>query len=266
VLRDALPGRRRNATTAVEPDRVRNLYLDLMQRCIINTIYRDPSQAPWAERSFDPADRDRGLDWPLQAHSMIGVQRMQNLRMCSERVIRDNIRGDFVETGVWRGGACIFMRAVLAAYGVYDRTVWVADSFEGLPPPDSGAYPLDRGHHLHEYRQLAVGIEEVRENFARYGLLDGQVRFLKGWFKDTLPGAPIVRLAILRLDGDMYQSTMEAFASLYDKLSVGGYVIVDDYSLDRCRAAVTDFRAARAIVDAIQPIDGSGVYWRKTVA
>lgn len=259
VLRSALHKPR-------ESDRVRDLYLDLMQRCLTNTIYGDPSQHPRTEPVFDPALRDRGIDWPLHAHSMIGTQRMQNLRRCCENVIRAEVPGDLIETGVWRGGACIFMRAVLAAYGISDRTVWVADSFEGLPQPDANAYPPDRGARFHEFKQLAVGVDEVRQNFERYGLLDDQVRFLKGWFKDTLASAPIERLAILRLDGDMYQSTMETFVSLYDKLSVGGYVIVDDYVLRACRQAVTDFRAARAIGDPIEEIDGIGIYWRRTAA
>jgi hypothetical protein len=63
----------------------------------------------------------------------------------------------------------------------------------------------------------------------------------------------------------MYQSTMDAFASLHDKLSIGGHVIVDDQLLEPCRQAVTDFRAGRAIADPIQEIDGIRVYWRKTV-
>ena len=263
VLRNAIHSRDWGAGASAESDRVRGLYLDLMQRCLINTIYRDPSQSPWTAPAFDPASRERGLDWPLYAHSMIGAQRMQNLRMCCESVIQTGVPGDFVETGVWRGGACIFMRAVLAAYGIRDRTVWVADSFKGLPPPDPGAYPADRDDQHHEFQQLAVGIEEVRQNFERYGLLDPQVRFLEGWFKDTLPDAPIERLAVLRLDGDMYQSTMETLVSLYDKLSVGGYAIIDDYKLPPCRQAVTDFRAARAIPAPIQAIDGVGVYWRR---
>src|SRR4029077_10071518 len=107
--------------------------------------------------------------------------------------------------------------------------VWVADSFTGLPPPDAARYPHDRGDRLHEFPQLAVTLERVRENFRRYGLLDDQVRLLPGWFRDTLPAAPIERLAVLRLDGDLYESTIRALESLYYRLSVGGYIIVDDY-------------------------------------
>jgi O-methyltransferase len=156
------------------------------------------------------------------------------------------------------------MRAILAAHGVTDRRVFVADSFEGLPKPDAEKYPHDKGDRLHRYEALAVSKEEVEHNFAKYGLLDEQVVFLKGWFADTLPTAPVDQLAVLRLDGDMYQSTMDALKPLYPKLSSGGYCIVDDYyAIEQCRAAVDDYRAAHGLTEELHQIDWTGVYWRK---
>jgi hypothetical protein len=213
---------------------------------------------------YDPRARAEGLDHPLQADTMIGLARLANLRACVVDVLRRNVPGDLIETGVWRGGATIYMRAILAAYGVTDRTVWVADSFRGLPPPDPGRYPADAGDLHHQASHLAVGLEQVRANFAKYGLLDERVRFLEGWFKDTLPRAPIERLAVLRLDGDLYESTMDALVHLYPKLSPGGYVIVDDYGYaEACRRAVADYRERHGIGDEILPVDWSGVYWRR---
>ena len=88
-----------------------------------------------------------------------------------------------IETGVWRGGASIYMRGILAAHGVENRDVWVADSFAGLPEPD---HPTVLGL-VDASEWLAVSLDEVRENFARYRLLDERVHFVKGWFRDTLP-------------------------------------------------------------------------------
>ncbi|HYM33215.1 MAG TPA: TylF/MycF family methyltransferase [Candidatus Cybelea sp.] len=242
----------------------RHLYLDLIERCLLGLIYEDPSQDPWSKPEFDPEKRIRGLDWPLRAHTMIGKFRMENLRGAVEHVLKNSVPGDLIETGVWRGGACIYMRAILKAYGIDDRTVWVADSFEGLPLPDPERYPADRGDAHHKYPELAISLEEVQANFAKYGLLDDQVRFLKGWFKDTLPTAPIEKLAILRLDGDMYESTMDALTALYEKVSPGGVIIVDDFGvIPACRQAIHDFRNARRIDAPIQPIDGVGIYWIK---
>jgi hypothetical protein len=240
-----------------------DLYLDLMKRCLTNTIY-----AATEGESFDAGKRATGHDSPPTAHTMIGLRRLDQLQRCVEDVIHSQVPGDLIETGVWRGGASIFMRAVLRVHGVTDRTVWVADSFEGLPAADLEHYPQDTGEvaGLHGIPYLAVSLEQVRDNFRAYGLLDEQVRFLKGWFKDTLPTAPGERLAVLRMDGDMYQSTMQALEALYPKLSVGGYVIVDDYgAIEQCRQAVHDYRDAHGISDEITWVDWTGVHWKRSV-
>jgi O-methyltransferase len=190
---------------------------------------------------------------------------MENLRFCIEQIIRDDVPGDLIETGVWRGGACIFMKANLAAWGDTTRTVWLADSFEGLPKPNAADYPADDGDTLHQLGFIPTGQDQVRHNFERYGLLDDRVRFLVGWFKDTLPTAPIDQLSLIRLDGDMYESTIQAIEALYPKLSPGGFCIVDDYgTLDsQAGQATRDYRAANGIDEEIIQIDFTGSYWRK---
>lgn len=195
---------------------------------------------------------------------MVGLKRLANVRHCVEAVLADNIPGDLIETGSWRGGTTIYMRAILAAHGVSDRTVWVADSFEGLPEYD-GRFDADIGDPHHTRAELAITVDDVRENFRRYDLLDDQVRFLVGWFADTLPSAPIDTLSVLRLDGDMYASTMDALTALYDRVSPGGFVIVDDYgAVPACAKAIHDFRDERGISDPIEEIDWTGVFWRKS--
>lgn len=212
---------------------------------------------------FSESQRTEGRIWPGYADTMIGLKRLDNLQYCIETILSEGVEGDLIETGVWRGGACIFMRAVLAAYGIEDRKIFVADSFEGLPKPDAKKYPADKSdkHYIHTY--LAVSREDVENNFRKYGLLDNQVVFLKGWFKDTLPQAPIEKLSILRLDGDMYGSTIESLESLYPKLSSGGFCIIDDYALPGCKSAVNDFRSKYMIDSEMKEIDWTGRYWRK---
>jgi O-methyltransferase len=198
------------------------------------------------------------------SHTMVGRKRLDNIQSCLDIVRADNIPGDAIEAGVWRGGACIFMRGYFAAWEMSNRVVWVADSFEGVPVP---SLPEDIGHDMSAARVpvMAIPLEEVQENFRRYGLLDGSVRFLKGWFRDTLPSAQIDTLALLRLDGDLYESTMDTLNALYDKVAPGGFVIVDDYGvLEPCRRAVNHFREMRGIVDGMETIDWTGVFWRKT--
>lgn len=242
---------------------IRDRYLDLLKHALTNTIYDDPNVAPWGPDGFDPDARAQGADWPRTAHTMIGHKRLDNLDFCVRTVLAEHVDGDLVETGAWRGGAAIFMRGVLAAYEETGRTVWVADSFCGLPPPDEEHYPADRGDRHHEVDYLAVPLDTVRENFAKYDLLDEQVRFLPGWFKDTLPNAPISRIAVLRLDGDMYESTWDALTALTPKVTSGGFVIVDDYhAVAGCKQAVDEYRAEEGIDAPIETIDRAGVYWR----
>ena len=200
--------------------------------------------------------------------TMMGMGALNSLHKCLNAVHRDNIPGDLIETGVWRGGGTIFMRAFLLAHGDTSRRVWVADSFEGLPKPGEH-YPADAGDTLWQLDYLAVSVDEVRRNFEKYGLLDDRVVFLKGFFSDTIPDAPIEKIALMRLDGDMYESTIVVLDNLYAKLSPGGYVIIDDYGMiPACKQAVEDFRQSHAVSEPLQIIgyvDGKplGAYWRK---
>ena len=209
----------------------RNLYLDLIKNTILNTIYE-----PAAYKEDNASWQTYGNCWPNTAHTMIGKKRMNNIQYCMEDVLKNNIPGDCIETGVWRGGAVIFMRAILKAYGDTTRIVWCADSFEGLPAPDVSHYPMDATSTLHTFDYLRVSLDQVRANFKAYNLLDNQVRFVKGFFKDTMPSCPVKQLAILRLDGDMYESTIQVLEVLYDRLSIGGYIIVDDSAYRRTKS------------------------------
>ncbi len=248
-------------------DSCRQLYLDLLKRSLVGTVLEDAPvlSVPiggFETRRYIPKIREWGRDVPGQAQSMIGLRRMQNIEDCVERILADCVLGDLIEAGVWRGGAVIFMRGVLKAHGVTDRCVWAADSFAGLPEPRIDLYPADRVWEGWGGR-IAVPLEEVRRNFERYGLLDEQVRFLPGWFRESLPSAPIERLALLRMDGDLYESTRDALDNLYPRLSAGGFAIVDDYFVEPCRTAVHDYRRQHGIDEPIVDIDGMGVYWRR---
>lgn len=235
------------------------LYLELLKKTILYEIWLEH------EHGANPEARRLGQDWPAIAHSMIGRVRMDNIQQCMTSVLEENIEGDFIETGVWRGGACIFMKGFLKAHEINDRRVWVADSFEGLPEPDEVNYPNDKGYVFHTIDYLKVSLEEVEANFKKYDLLDDKVCMLKGWFKDTLPSAPIEKIAVARLDGDMYSSTMDSLRSLYPKVSIGGYIIIDDFAaVPSCAAAVCDYRKEFGIYDPLIKIDNSAVYWKKS--
>ena len=272
------------ADTNTPLDQALEAYSDLLVRTITNLIYLDPPQnmrtplmphelykliesEPPRTRANRLGRRLDGKDWPCFAHSMAGYQRLTNLAKCVRQVMKDDVPGDFIETGVWRGGACILMRGISRAGGQGHRKVFVADSFEGLPPPDVENYPQDAGdkHYLLKH-VLGISQEIVEANFQAYDLLDENVVFMKGWFKDTLPTLKDDdQFSIVRLDGDMYESTIQAIEILYPKLSAGGYLIVDDYGAVRaCKVAIDEYREKNGITDTLHQIDWTGAYWRKS--
>lgn len=265
---------------------LRDRYLELLIGAITHTLYRPIDVRPLPpeiQRQWQAAieeemartgkpfvlppperEREEGRDRPLFAQTMIGLKRMRNLRAAVETVIAEGVPGDLIEAGVWRGGAAILMRGVLAAHDEPGRRVFVADSFEGLPKPDAERFPLDAADLNYAEEELAVGVEEVRANFERYDLLDERVRFVEGWFRDTLPALARESFAVVRLDGDLYESTMDGLRNLYPRLAVGGYLIVDDYGFENSRAAVDDYRREHGISEPIERVDWVGAYWRRS--
>ncbi len=228
----------------------------------LEVVEQDRSTTPGG---LTPAELRRiGADWPVEAETMIGLTGLDNLEECVLGALEDGVPGDLLEAGVWRGGATIFMRGILAAWGDTARRVVVADSFAGLPKPDPIRYPADADDEHWTKSELVVGVDEVKANFARYGLLDDRVEFLVGFFSDTLPTAPVDSLAVLRVDGDMYQSVSETLRYLYPKVSPGGYVIIDDYgAVPGCAKAVDDYRQAHGIEEEMLEVDWTRRYWRK---
>jgi O-methyltransferase len=192
-------------------------YLDLLKRCLTRSLYDQQYEqiktpagllpAPVRHvirrqpfrlvRAVSAKQQESGEYWPAEAETMIGMTGLDAIQGLARDVLVENVPGDLIETGVWRGGAAIFMRAVLDAYEDSERRVWVADSFEGLPVP---RYSQDAGDIHWALGGLDVSLEAVKANFARYGLLDERVCFLPGWFRETLPSASIERLALMRLD------------------------------------------------------------------
>ncbi len=249
------------------PD-LRARYLELLEKSLLDAIYGERQfeirLRGLLQRMRHPYSTRRGpLLVPARAHTTIGATRLRHLRHLIERTIQEGVPGDYIEAGVWRGGACILMRGVLAAHGISDRLVYCADTFAGLPRPDS-KFPADKRDRLHKFDELAVSEETVRQNFAAYDLLDENVVFLKGLFSETLPHLSNKGFALIRLDGDMYGSTMSALENLYDRVSPSGFIVIDDYGgLRNCAKAVHDFLDRRGLRPTIQPIDESCVWWRK---
>lgn len=257
-------------------EELRHAYLDLLKLALCDlagahTLCVDRSgdgraiHQPLFTRELERSElplRAMGADWPYSGLTMVGLERLDDLQACVERVVSERVEGDLIEAGAWRGGASILVRATLDSLGQDQRTVWVADSFQGLPEPDE-SFPEDGRLDLSWLDYLAVPQEEVRSNFQRFGL-DAGVRFLEGFFEATLPSLAGETWALLRLDGDTYESTWTGLECLYPGLSPGGYVVIDDYQLiPECRQAVDDYRRRHGIAEPIEMIDITGARWRR---
>lgn len=250
------------------------LYCDLLKRTLTNWPYAyaelrvsldaESNKLIASPRPADPGARAEGRDLPPTAHTMIGMARLSELEHCIGQILVDGVPGDFLEAGVWRGGAAIFMRGMLEVHGIQDRDVYLADSFRGFPEPDYDRYP--REQFIEQFRavELAVPRAEVERNFSLYGLMDEHVKFIEGYFEHSLRSLPFERLALLRIDADLYASTTQVLEALYPRLSVGGYVIVDDYGYhEACRSAVADFRERHGVSEPITHVDWTSARWRR---
>jgi len=234
-------------------------YLELVRAGLLSSLRHQPAA--------DTALR-MGTMYPQQRLTMLGQSELVALQAMAMEVLDEDVAGDFMETGVWAGGASILLNAVLRVYDQQTlRKVWVADSFDGVPPPDPDTFPVDQGDTLHLQQGLKVALDQVVLNFRVMNLLTSNVEFLQGWFNDTMlsPRLRNVQLSILRLDGDLYQSTWEVLQAMYPRLSVGGYTIIDDWGLQRSQAklAVIEFRKRCDITDPLLTV-GPNVSWKKS--
>lgn len=253
-----------------EREAARRAYLDLLKLALCDLVAGEtesvvttpegPVSEPLPEESV--SDRVEGREWPLRGLTMIGYDRLGDLQACVESVVADGVPGDVIEAGVWRGGSSILARATLDSLGDSDRMVWLADSFQGLPPPDE-AFPEDEQMTLHRHEFLAVPRADVEAAFRRLGL-DHDLGFIEGFFSETMPALRGRSWSIIRLDGDMYESTWLTLEALYPGLSRGGYLICDDYGeIAEGRRAVDEFRAANGIESTIERVDHTCVRWRR---
>ena len=214
---------------------------------------------------FDANLRMQGMDWPAHGLTMVGRMRLENIERLLLNMIDAQVPGDFVECGVWRGGSSLFARGMLKALNVHGRKVHLVDSFEGLP---KASQTKDRDV-WSKMDFLKVSLEEVQEPFRQLGLLDHGVAFHKGFFQHSLPLlrkqllANKKRIAVLRMDGDMFESTMDILYNLYDLVSVGGCIIIDDFAIREAKEAVETFlQHHKLIVDYIK-IDEFSSYFCK---
>ncbi|QIK95397.1 macrocin O-methyltransferase [Sphingomonas sp. HDW15A] len=241
---------------------LRDAYIDLLKRSITNFHNLGGNASFEQFRCVNHYDVPTGR-WKIgpfaRPKTLLSKPQLDLIERAVVRVEREKVSGDFIEAGIWRGGAVILMRALLDAYEIKDRRIFAADSFAGIPiNTRAKGDPVDKW-----VDRWAAPLDDVKANIRRFGLLDDKVRFLAGFFADTLPTLTDERFALVRLDSDSYDSVETSLEHLYPRLSRGGVLIIDDWHLVGCRQAVEDYRNLHGIFDPVEVVDGNGL-WVKT--
>lgn len=262
-------------------------YLRFLRGLLTGAALECEALAPAANfaKCLDPFRRGRA--WPKLGITMAGMARAASISEQLKLIKDSNVPGAYLEAGVWRGGMSIYARASMYVYKLAKRKMYVADSFMGLPPPRNSSLRPDETAYSQKAssnRTLAVGMQHVKNNFRMYGVDSEQVVLVPGYFVDSLPPLreEMVRtgeqIALLRMDGDMYDSTIDILYNLYDLVPVGGIIVVDDWDwksgckegstararpLFGAKEAVIDFHAMHEITAVMHDIDGTGAWWQK---
>jgi len=198
--------------------------------------------------------------------TMVKNKNLINLYHLVQEADRLNLPGDIVECGVWNGGSAAFM-AVAHAEGPNPRlrTLWLFDSFEGLPRPDERDGEEERKAYFEEWNK--GDIEKVKQVFKKMGLGLEKVKIVPGWFEQTLTTTPVGPIALLHIDADWYSSVKMALEAFYDRVVPEGFVILDDYGYWKgCTQALQDFLFEHEKAQVrIEPMGRDGGYFQKPV-
>lgn len=238
-----------------------------LRAVLASVSYARRLREAWLTLRVAGADPFRArLFMTVRPYTMVSGARLRNIHDVATDIERRGIRGAFAECGVWRGGCAAVMAAVSRRAGSH-RPVWLFDSFEGLPEPSeadgraAAEYAGEQaGGQLRSIGRTVATADDVREIMGKLKIDPTTLIIREGWFQSTIPQSvsTIGPIALLRLDGDWYESTLVCLQGLYDLVVSGGVVVIDDYDYwEGCRRAVDDFFAARGEQVVLRPITGS---------
>lgn len=194
-------------------------------------------------------------------YSMCESKDIDQIKILLENIIRNNIPGCIVETGIWKGGMAMWMKAILMHHN-NNRNIYLYDIFGKFPPPSN---PKD--NYIHSITDVlfehAPTVTDVQHNFQKFGLFDSDIKFIIGDIINTVPQNQLDQIALLHCDSDYYESTKVVLENFYWKISKGGYIIIDDYNNEylACKQAVDEFRTKYNIYTPIIKISEGSVYW-----
>lgn len=183
-----------------------------------------------------------------EPYSMTSMERMYALFKAVKYIIENNIPGDFVECGVWRGGSSMIIASTLKLLNITDRKIYLYDTFEGMPKPGENDNKFRGdiiGQEVWKKEQkkggwLVATQEEVKNNLTKIDYPEKNLVFVKGMVEETIPKIAPEQISLLRLDTDFFDSTYHEFVHLYPKLSEKGILIIDDYGSWKGSREATD--------------------------
>lgn len=247
--------------TALSEHSNRDAYVDLIKRSITNYEYLGGEASFENFRCvthYDLIESRWKIDPLARPLSLLTKKQLDLVEHAVLDVEKRGVPGDLIEAGIWRGGVIVLMRALLSAYGIEGRKVYAADSFAGIPKNARALNdPVDQWRD-----RWVASLDEVRQNIDRFGLLDDRIEFVPGFFADTLKGLAGQKFAVMRLDSDSYDSVEESLVYLYPLLSSGGVIIIDDWHLVGCKAAVINYRTRHNVTEPITEYE-KNAYWVK---
>jgi O-methyltransferase len=223
-----------------------------------------------AEQQFPP-DFDaetRDICKLVSPFTMTSPERIFALRQSVQYLVQNNIQGDFVECGVWRGGSMMAVARTLQGLGVTEKNLYLFDTFDGMSAPTQDDVAFNGESAIELLAQSAQkanpvraysALDEVKRNLLSTGYPAERMFFIEGKVEDTIPAQMPERIALLRLDTDWFESTYHELLHLYPRLSPGGVLIIDDYGhWAGARKAVDRYFAEHNLIPLLHRIDYTG--------
>ena len=225
-------------------------------------------------RDFTKEEID-GINF-VKNYTMTSEERLVSVTRSIEYIVENSIEGDIVECGVWRGGSMMMAANKLVTLKCLNKKIFLFDTYEGMSEPgkDDIAWDAISAAEIYSNTEKKTGyggwcystLSEVKNNLAKSAYPEENIIFVKGKVEDTLPHASINKISLLRLDTDWYESTKHELECLYDKLSIGGILIIDDYGhWQGAKKAVDEFIKKRNLKLFLNRIDYTGRLAVKTV-
>jgi O-methyltransferase len=192
-------------------------------------------------------------------HTLAGTERVQNLYRLAQRIEVERIPGDVIECGVYNGGTAAVLASV-ATHSKLNRTVWLFDSFQGMPPTTEA----DGEEAVRYVGEVRGSAQEVKNLLQRTGADLSHVRIVEGLFQESFPTVQIPKIALLNIDADWYESVQLCLENFYDCVVPGGFISLDDYGhWQGCRRAVDEFFLARSLSYPLNAVDYTARWFQK---